>query len=179
MALIELIPATSEQEPILANLLQLYAHDFSEFHDIELEQDGRFEYRDLPLYWREPRRKPFLVKVDGRLVGFVLVKRGSEVSGDETVWDMVEFFVVRRYRRRGVGTEIAHQVWRELPGRWEVRVMPANRSAYDFWGRAIREFTGEVVRSDRFEKNGEEWHFFSFETTPRGVSSRDVNPFPF
>ncbi|HSE21540.1 MAG TPA: hypothetical protein VLB68_07760 [Pyrinomonadaceae bacterium] len=39
---IEVIPATSEQRPILANLFELYAHDFSEFYDLELGADGRF-----------------------------------------------------------------------------------------------------------------------------------------
>jgi predicted acetyltransferase len=164
MAPVELLPATPEQEPILSNLLQLYAHDFSEFHDIELGQDGRFEYRELPLYWREPGRKPFLVKVDGKPAGFVLVKRGSEVSGDKAVWDMVEFFVVRGYRRRGIGTEMAHQVWRQIPGRWEVRVMHSNHTARQFWERAIRRFTREAVRCDSFNKRGEDWHVFSFES---------------
>jgi len=88
---IEVIPATLEQKPILANLLELYGHDFSEFHDIDLGPDGRFGYKCLPLYWSEPGRHPFLVRVDGRLAGFAFVKRGSEVSGDETVWDMAEF----------------------------------------------------------------------------------------
>ncbi len=49
-AQIELIPATLEQQPLLANLLELYIHDFSEFHDVELGPDGRFGYRNLPLY---------------------------------------------------------------------------------------------------------------------------------
>ena len=51
---LEVILATSEQEPILANLLELYAHDFSEFYDLTLRADGRFGYDQLPLYWREP-----------------------------------------------------------------------------------------------------------------------------
>jgi hypothetical protein len=31
---VEVIPAAREQEAILANLLELYAHDFSEFHGL-------------------------------------------------------------------------------------------------------------------------------------------------
>ena len=140
---VEVIPATAEQEPILANLLQLYAHDFSEFLDVPLQADGRFGgYKNLSLYWREGGRHPFLVWVDGKLAGFVLVKKGSEVSGDTNVWDMAEFFVIRAYRRRGVGTLIAHEVWRRFPGAWEVRVMRANVSAHKFWERAISGFTG-------------------------------------
>jgi hypothetical protein len=38
---IEVIPAAPEQAPILANLLELYAHDFSEFHDVVIGADGR------------------------------------------------------------------------------------------------------------------------------------------
>jgi len=160
----ELVPATAGQEPILANLLELYAHDFSEFHDLDLGADGRFGYRHLPSYWSNPGRHPFLVKVDGKLAGFVFVKRGSELSGVDTVWDLSEFFVVRRYRRRGIGTQIAHEVWRRFPGTWEVRVMQSNTSARLFWARAIPMFTGEVVHPVCVQKGGECWQLFSFES---------------
>ena len=225
---IEVIPAAPEQQTVLANLLELYAHDFSEFHDIELGTNGRFGYARLPLYWSEPGRHPFLVQADGKLPGLVLVKsaqaarpgavrqrnsrfptpgtrsvvrgfpkskhrprfratrrkrnfnglgrgsrvrcaakflrRGSEISGTETVWDMAEFFVVRRYRRLGIGTEIAHQVWKRFPGAWEIRVLLSNRPAHRFWERAISRFTGETIRSVPIERRGEQWRLFSFES---------------
>jgi len=75
---IEVIAARPEQEPILANLLEFYAHAFSEFHDLELGAHGRFGYSSLSLYWAEPGRYPFLVRVDGKLAGLVLVKRGRK-----------------------------------------------------------------------------------------------------
>jgi predicted acetyltransferase len=75
----------------LANLLELYAHDFSEFHSLGIGADGRFGYKSLPLYWSDPNRYPFLVRVDGKLAGLALVKRGSEITGNPTVWDMAEF----------------------------------------------------------------------------------------
>jgi predicted acetyltransferase len=161
---VELIPATPQHEPVLANLLELYAHDFSEFHHLELGADGRFGYRHLRLYWSEPGRHPFLVRVDGKLAGLVLVKRGSEISGTKSVWDMAEFFVVRLYRRRGIGTEIAHEVWRRFPGLWEVRAMRSNRPACHFWEGAISAFTGKAIQSVRVEKGGECWRLFSFES---------------
>jgi predicted acetyltransferase len=91
------------------------------------------------------------------------VKR-TEVPGDKTVWDMAEFFVVRGYRRRGIGTQIAHEVWRRFPGIWEVRVMESNHSARLFWERAIQAFTGETPRSIRVEKGSELWNVFTFES---------------
>lgn len=161
---VELIRATQEQEPILANLLQLYAHDFSEFHDVELDADGRFVYKQLPLYWSEPNRHPFLIKIDGKLGGFVLVKKGSEISGNGTVWDMAEFFVIRGYRRRGIGTQIAYEVWKRFPGTWEVRVMQSNISAHEFWTHAISTFAGKVIDPVRVEIDGECWKLFTFES---------------
>lgn len=161
---VAVIPAVSSQEAILANLLQLYAHDFSEFHEVELGDDGRFHYQHLPLYWREPNRHPFLVCVDDKLAGFVLVKQGSEISNNECAWDMSEFFVLRAYRRRGIGTEIAHAVWRRFPGPWEVRVIESNRPAHLFWERAISSFTGFAIPCAQLEKDGMRWSVFAFQS---------------
>ncbi len=162
--ILEITPAAVEQQPILANLLQLYAHDFSEFHAVDLGPDGRFVYSSLPLYWSDPDRHPFLVSANHRLVGFVLVKKGSEVSGSKTVWDMTEFFVTRGYRRRGLGTRIAREIWSRFPGSWEVRVMHSNVSAVHFWLRAISAFTGEDVQPSTVVKDGERWNLFSFRS---------------
>ena len=161
---VEIVPALPEQEPVLANMLELYAHDFSEFVDLKLGPDGRFGYRRLPLYWTEPGRYPFIVKTGGHLAGFVFVRRGSEISQDADVWDVAEFFIVRGLRRLGLGTKAAHEVWRRFPGRWEVRVSGRNRKAKEFWARAVAEFVGEAVEPVPFEKDGEGWHLFSFES---------------
>jgi predicted acetyltransferase len=161
---IEVIQAAPEEQPILANLLELYAHDFSEFHDVAIGEDGRFGYNSLPLYWSEPHRYPFLVRSDGQLAGLLLVKKGSEVSGNQAVWDMAEFFVVRGYRRRGIGTQVARELWMRFPGTWEVRVMQSNISACGFWERAISGFVGRTIQPTEIEKGGEWWNFFSFES---------------
>lgn len=92
------------------------------------------------------------------------MKSGSEVSGCEKIWDMAEFFVLRGYRRHGIGTEVAHQVWKQFPGRWEVRVMQSNHSAHQFWERAIASFTQEAIHSVQVEKGSRRWHLFSFES---------------
>ena len=174
-AYIQVIPATPDQASTLANLIELYAHDFSEFQHLELGEDGRFGYNSLPLYWREPGRHPFLVRVDGKLAGLVLVKQGSEISDDQSVWDMAEFFIVRGYRRRGIGTGIAHGVWRQFPGLWEVRVMESNHAAHRFWERAVSLFAGVASPSVRVDRGGKRWHVFSFpvETAERPQASRE------
>lgn len=166
---IEVIPAAPGQAPVMANLLELYMHDFSEFHNLELGADGRFGYKHLALYWSDPDRHPFLIKVDGRLAGLALVKREFEAFESKTVWDMAEFFIVRAYRRRGIGMAAARHVWTMFPGTWQVRVMESNRAALNFWQHAITAFTGAAIESTPIEKDGICWHVFAFE-------SKDAEP---
>ena len=107
----------------------------------------------------------------GNLAGFVLVKRGSEVSGNLTVWDMAEFFILRGHRRRGIGTEVAHEVWRRFQGPWEVRVMQSNLSAHHFWECAISAFTGEAPHPVFAEKSGKHWKLYSFNSEQAAAKS--------
>jgi predicted acetyltransferase len=167
LARIELQHAQSEDAPILLNLLELYSHDFSEFCRVDIGEDGRFGYRSLPLYLSEPGRHAFLIRSDGRLAGLALVKRGSEFSGNATVWDLAEFFVLRGYRRHGVGTQAAHELWKQFPGSWEVRVMQSNSAARLFWERAISDFTRQPTQSALVQKEVRHWHLFSFESGGR------------
>lgn len=161
---VEIIPALPEQEPILANLLELYAHDFSEFLDLRLGADGRYGYDRLPLYWTDSNRYPFLIRADGQLAGFAFVRRGSEISSDADVWDMAEFFIVRGFRRLGLGVKAAHEIWRRFPGNWEVRVIDRNLRAKKFWARAINEFLGKTIEPVLLDKDGKGSTVFSFES---------------
>jgi predicted acetyltransferase len=166
---LEVLPATREEMHVIANLFELYAHDFSEFHSVECGTDGRFGYPDLSLYWSEAGRYPFLIKVDGKLAGFALIRKLSPVSGHDAAWDMAEFFVLRAYRRRGVGQAAAHCVWRQFPGLWQVRVMRANQTAHRFWQCAIAEFAGEAMSLTHAENAGEMWDVFSFSSSMQGA----------
>lgn len=158
---VEVVRAAAEQEPVLANLLELYAHDFSEIIDLQLHPDGRFGYPRLAEYWAEDGRFAFLVKVDGFLAGFVLVAKGSRITGDPQVWDMAEFFVVRGCRKRGIGAAVAHEIWRRFPGAWEVRVMESNLPALAFWRSAVGAFTRPAPEAARYTEEEKRWQVFS------------------
>ena len=168
---IEVLPAAAEQEPVLANLVELYAHDFSELVDVRIQPDGRFGYPELARFWKEEGRFPFLVRVDGYLAGFALVAQGSRISGDPRVWDMVDFFIARGYRKQGIGAEVAHELWRRFPGAWEVRVLGNNHTARSFWRGAIAAFTGSPAESRVMELQGKEWEVFAF-VSPAGAGGK-------
>jgi predicted acetyltransferase len=142
---------------VLDNLAELYQHDFTEFDDRDdVGDDGRFGFDKLPLYWIEPGRHPFLVKVDGKYAGFALVREVSHFGADARVADMTEFFVMRKYRRKGVASHVARAVFDMFPGPWEVRVIHNNTPAQAFWRRIVGEYTSGAY-TER-EVNDERWN---------------------
>jgi predicted acetyltransferase len=162
---IEVLPAAPEQAPILANLLELFSHDLSEFIDLKLQPDGRYGYPLLSRYWTEEGRLPFLVLENRDLAGFALVSRGSRINGRRDVWDMAEFFIVRGSRRRGVGAAVAHEILRRHTGAWEIRVRENNPDAAAFWESTVRAFTTRRDESVFVEGHGARWKVHSFQSS--------------
>ena len=169
LPLVTLDAATPNDATLLGNLMELYIHDLRAiFPDVSLGPDGRFGYPRLPLYWSEPdRRFPFLIRCDSHVAGFVLATRGSPVDDDPDTYDVAEFFVMRRYRRSGVGRQAALLLWRQLPGKWTVRVTEANRGAIPFWQGVMCESSlGDVTTSTRPGRPAP-WRVYSFDSTTR------------
>jgi predicted acetyltransferase len=165
---VDLVRASKSDESTLKNLLHLYIHDFSEFLGMKPSEEGWFSYPALPLYWSESGRTAFFVRSEGSLVGFALVSQGSMVSGDPTVFDLAEFFVVRGVRRRGVGQAAAHKLFHSLPGKWEVRVAEFNFPAHQFWRHAIEQYAGGQFQFENWTRDdGSRWNVFRFTSAGR------------
>ena len=120
---------------VLRNLMELCQHDYSEFEDSDTDEHGLFGYKYLDNYWTEDGRHPFIVKVDGKPAGFALVR---EIEGAA---NMAEFFIMRKYRRSGLGRTVACKVFDMFPGKWRVEQMPGNLPAQAFWRKVISEYT--------------------------------------
>jgi predicted acetyltransferase len=159
--------ATAKDAPLLANLLELYVHDVSDvFTQVELGADGRFGYAKLPLYFSEPERRfAFVIRHDGRVAGFVLATLGSPAAPEPDVYDVAEFFVLKRYRGARVGAAAAGELWRRLPGKWTVRVAERNIGALAFWSRTVTGFTRGTARERTLPGEPLAWRVFSLESS--------------
>lgn len=162
---IELAVATPDDKPVLGNLLELYQHDFTEFDDRDIGNDGRFGYDYLDRYWTEDGRTRLLVRVGGKLAGFALLKRGGHMAGDPRAMYVSEFFIMRKYRRRGVGAEVARRIFDRHPGTWEVAEMAANLPAQAFWRKIIGACTGGRFEERTFDDVRWRGPVQSFDTT--------------
>ena len=157
---LEISPAAQAEATILSGLLDLYAHELSAIANLPIAAGTPFQYEPLPRYWAEAHHYPYLVRVDGELAGFVLVQQGSRLTKAPDVWDVAEFFVVKRYRKRGIGQRVAHSIWRQHAGRWEVRVMERNTAADGFWRRAIEAYVGLPVEPELVRVGDKSWNVF-------------------
>lgn len=137
----ELIKASKEQKDTIANLMQFYFYDFSEFVKCDVEEDGLFgAYPHLEAYWKEEKHRfPYLIKQDGKYVGFVLVRYIE--SAELNYFSIAEFFIMKKYRRVGLGKKIATRVFDMHKGQWEVFQILSNQPAQAFWRKVINEYT--------------------------------------
>ncbi len=143
---IELTPVKEEEKTILGHLLELYNHDFSEFEETDVNSVGLFGYSYLDCYWTDDRRYAYFIKVDGKLAGFVMVCDYCYVSKDKDTLFMSEFFVMRKYRRTGIGEYAAKHVFNLFKGKWELTLHPKNVNAVKFWTKIIEEMVGKNYR---------------------------------
>jgi len=132
----DLTPASVNDKSVLRNLLELCQHDYSEFNQSDVDEHGLFGYNYLDNYWTEEGRYAFLVKVARRVAGFALVRQ----MGDAT-HSMTEFFILRKYRRHGLGRRAAHRIFDMFPGSWSVSQEAGNLPAQVFWRKVISEYT--------------------------------------
>ena len=141
-------PVAFGDKAVLRRLMQLYLHDMSEFTGDDVDAHGEFAYRYFDHYWAPDageERYPLFIRADGSLAGFALVRK----VGDE--WQMAEFFVMRRFRRSGIGGEAAVMVFRRFAGPWFVHQLERNLPAQAFWPRVIDAFTSGAVEQGRDE----------------------------
>jgi predicted acetyltransferase len=136
---IEVTQAAIDDKHLIQRMLEFYQYDFSEFDDADLDSHGTYGYPWLDHYWSEKGRCPFIIRVDGKLAGFVLVNQNTYLQTSE--WAISEFFIMRKYRKHGVGKVVAFSMFDQFSGKWEVHELESNIPSQLFWRKVISEYT--------------------------------------
>lgn len=129
--MIETRPVSLGERLIVRNLMELYQHDFSEIDGTDLDEHGQYGYYDLDCFWINPNWSAYVITVEGKWAGFALTNDEVHIQGNTRA--IVEFFVVRKYRRQGVGKFTVQAIMDANPGCWEIRVLEKNLVARRFW----------------------------------------------
>jgi predicted acetyltransferase len=88
--------------------------------------------------------------LDEKIVGFALL-RPFPYENDRN--EIGEFFIAKKFTRKGIGTQVAIHLFDTYPGKWLIRVLKGNNNANSFWGKVIDKYTnGQFIVSE------EEYH---------------------
>jgi predicted acetyltransferase len=135
----ELIYAPKDCIDVIRNLMQFYIYDFSEYMDYDVEENGLYKaYPNLEEYWKEEGCKfPYIIKKGKKYVGFILV---NKLKTDKDCFSIAEFFIMKKYRREGIGKAAARQLFTLYKGDWQVHQRENNIPAQKFWRKVINEY---------------------------------------
>lgn len=148
---IELELLRYEDKSLLVRLMELYNYEFTQFDHADINEYGYYGYEHIDDYWNEEGRYPYLIRVDGKIAGFVLVCPHCMYAKESNARAIGEFFVMNKYKKKGVGKYAATQVFNRHPGVWEVCYINENIPAKLFWEKVISEYT-----SNHYATCGEE-----------------------
>lgn len=144
---VELLKVKIVEKQILSDLLDKYLAELSKHKDLKRP------YKYLDNYFSESNRHPFFIKVDRKIAGLALVNLQDPLS-DGNKQAISEFYVIPRYRNKGVGKTATCKIFDMFRGEWIIRELEKNPVAI-FWKKVVEEYTGGNYQE--FEQNDKKW----------------------
>lgn len=142
--------AGKDEYKIIRNLIPYYIYDMSFEMNWDCNEEGQWDgAEDLIEYWKNDSHHPYLIKLDGKIVGFALI-RPFPYESDRN--EIGEFFIAKKFTRKGIGTQIAKHLFDTYRGKWLIRVLKDYTSALNFWEKVIDEYTNGqfVVKKEKY-----------------------------
>lgn len=153
---LQISPVEVGKQKLIARMQELYCYDLSQWFDLDMQADGLFHV-PVKNYW-ENDGAVFVASLNDLPVGFAVVQAG----GADAEFDMKAFFVLRKFRRHGVGHLLAGHVWDQFRGRWQVRVFDGNAPAVPFWRDVVAGYTNGEFHQEAVMRERAPWTYFRF-----------------
>lgn len=161
----KIISVTEDRKATLANLLEKYLYEFSQYDKWELDDNGLFGYDYIDEYFTEDDRFAYFIYADNKLAGFVLLNKYPEC--DKPIdWSIAEFFVSYNFRKQGVATETVRQLFEKHKGYYHIKYHRMNTASVIFWNKVAKNYSGgnyEIVIGDEPYFDGTEATVLFFE----------------
>ncbi|CAM4049556.1 hypothetical protein VA7868_01245 [Vibrio aerogenes CECT 7868] len=164
---VNLVEIQSKSRLTLENLFPYYIYDMSEFTGWGPTKDGHYDTynpANLDIYWSSEEHVPYFILADNELAGFVLIRK---YPVDRTVYDIDQYFILRKFKKQGIGKEALKQVLHLYPGKWQIRVLKENTGAFKFWLSAVSEIVGQKYVSEEDIDVDLLMNFIRFEVAPQ------------
>ncbi len=156
---------TAANATVFDRLVQDYEEEFSPITKKEKGADGKYA---LDADWRPPN-EGFYWKEEDKILGFCIKGFEGEVA------DILEFYILPLYRRRGQGSRFACAVFATFSGTWQVRQIEGADEARAFWRSVIDRYTsGNFVEKERLDPY---WGPVTYQRFCAPPESQDKPPF--
>ncbi|MBD7969205.1 GNAT family N-acetyltransferase [Paenibacillus gallinarum] len=154
---VAIMKAALSDRTLIENLLQLYVYDFTEYTDASIGENGVYQIMpDFESYWSdESSQQAYVIKANGEIAGFMMTKEKDETQSDHV---LSHFFILRKFRRMGVGRKAAACLLKGSDRAWELCQLEGNIPAQKFWDQIIDEVSYGEVKIKR--ENGRRYQNF-------------------
>jgi predicted acetyltransferase len=166
---VDLSEARLGDRDTIADLLDDYLQELAQHREVAVGATDSRSYPYLDGYFSEPGRRAFLIRREGKLAGFALIR---EPASTGRFWEVAEFFITPASRRMGVGRDALALIWRRFPGSWELQVHARNTAALRFWTSCIEASAQEDPELTEVETvDGKRFQFdFRVELADQGAA---------
>lgn len=138
---IDLKLATKSDVDVLKHLWDLYSYDFSIYDNADIEADGHYDFYYGDNYFDNEDRRVFFIMVNDKYAGFASVSNNCYILNKPKDKCIVDFFVMNKYRKGGIGKHAAYKLFEMFPTRWEVAQYNNNEVSKVFWEKIISAYT--------------------------------------
>jgi predicted acetyltransferase len=150
---ISLLPVKEDQKDILSNLYQFYEHDFSEFTNQDVNNDGKYDV-NINYFWKGDHRwHPYIIDVSGVIAGFTIVLLENLDTDPDPTHVIHDFMVLKKFRRKGIGKASAIMAFEMYKANWKIVQMETNIPAISFWRNLLKSYTNdnytEIFKEDK------------------------------
>ena len=149
--LIELQLVKESEKEVLYNIFQKYLYEMTQYYDDELDDTGNYLYRYFDDYFIESTRKALFIKLEGKIVGFIMINNHSYIH-QKPDYVITEFSIFPIYRKKGIAREAIDKVFSQYPGKWELKYSLKNKAAVNLWNKSTEIFKPVVYQLEDDEQ---------------------------
>lgn len=140
--MIEIRRVTLDEKETLANLLEKYNYEFSQYDKRQFDNNGLFGYKYLNNYFTDNDRYAYFIYVEDLLAGFALINKYHECERPID-WSIAEFFVSYNFRRQGVATEAVNQIFKIHKGYYHIKYHKKNKASVVLWNNVAKKYSND------------------------------------
>ncbi|MBA4367647.1 MAG: hypothetical protein C0403_08410 [Desulfobacterium sp.] len=138
----ELKEVSADNIQIYLNLVQCYEGEFSSITKKKPNANGLFELDTII----EKYNKGFILYDNELPVGIAAIR-----IKNEKYHEMLEFYIVPFCRKQSMGQKFAHLIFKQYPGKWEIKQITGAEYASVFWRKVISNCTNNTFEEEQYE----------------------------